>query len=97
MYGAGLRVSEVTSLKVSDLDRERRVIWVRGGKGHKDRQVMRCQYLGATMPVTFGGFPGAGRPQLSTRYQSAQSRRREWPEESYRWTVSSREAHEVIR
>lgn len=40
MYGAGLRVSEVVSLKVSDLDRERKVIQVRGGKGHKDRQVM---------------------------------------------------------
>src|SRR5271169_6912316 len=40
MYGAGLRVSEVANLKVSDLDRHRRVIWVRGGKGRKDRQVM---------------------------------------------------------
>ena len=40
MYGAGLRVSEVTGLKVSDLDRERKVIRVRGGKGNKDRQVM---------------------------------------------------------
>src|ERR1700722_384988 len=45
MYGAGLRVSEVAKLKVSDLDRERRVIWVRGGKGHKDRQVMLAQPL----------------------------------------------------
>src|SRR5580658_7803601 len=43
MYGAGLRVSEVTNLKVSDLDRERHVIWVRGGKGHKDRQVMLAE------------------------------------------------------
>ena len=40
MYGAGLRVSEVTRLKVCDLDRDRKVIWVRGGKGNKDRQVM---------------------------------------------------------
>jgi len=40
MYGAGLRVSEVVNLKVSDLDRERKVIHVRGGKGNKDRQVM---------------------------------------------------------
>jgi integrase/recombinase XerD len=40
MYGTGLRVSEVTSLKVQDLDRGRGVIWVRGGKGRKDRQVM---------------------------------------------------------
>src|ERR1022692_776241 len=39
MYGAGLRVSEVANLKVSDLDRDRKVIWVRGGKGNKDRQV----------------------------------------------------------
>jgi integrase len=45
MYGAGLRVSEVASLKVSDLDRERRVIWVRGGKGHKDREVMLADPL----------------------------------------------------
>jgi integrase/recombinase XerD len=45
LYGAGLRVSEVTNLKVSDLDRERRVIWVRGGKGHKDRQVMLADQL----------------------------------------------------
>jgi integrase/recombinase XerD len=40
LYGTGLRVSEVTHLKVPDLDRERKVIRVRGGKGHKDRQVM---------------------------------------------------------
>ena len=45
MYGAGLRVSEVTKLKVFDLDRERRVIWVRGGKGRKDRQVMLAEPL----------------------------------------------------
>src|SRR5580658_8151970 len=40
MYGGGLRVSEATNLKVCDLDRGRKVIWVRRGKGHKDRQVM---------------------------------------------------------
>jgi site-specific recombinase XerD len=45
MYGAGLRVSEVVGLKVSDLDRERHVIWVRGGKGHKDRLVMLAEPL----------------------------------------------------
>ena len=45
MYGAGLRVSEVANLKVCDLDRERHVIWVRGGKGHKDRQVMLAEPL----------------------------------------------------
>ncbi len=45
MYGAGLRVSEVANIKVADLDRERHVIWVRGGKGRKDRQVMLAEPL----------------------------------------------------
>ncbi len=40
MYGAGLRVSEATNLTVQDLDSSLGVIWVRGGKGRKDRQVM---------------------------------------------------------
>jgi len=36
-YGAGLRVSEVVSLKVSDVDKERMVLRVEQGKGSKDR------------------------------------------------------------
>jgi len=39
-YGAGLRASEVTHLKVSDIDSERRVIRVEQGKGKKDRYAM---------------------------------------------------------
>ena len=39
-YGAGLRASEVISLKVSDIDSTRMVIRVEQGKGRKDRYVM---------------------------------------------------------
>jgi integrase/recombinase XerD len=39
-YGAGLRASEVVSLKVTDIDRERQVIRVEQGKGRKDRTAM---------------------------------------------------------
>ncbi len=39
-YGAGLRASEVVSLKVSDIDSERQVIRVEQGKGRKDRYAM---------------------------------------------------------
>lgn len=39
MYGSGLRVSECASLRVKDIDLERREIVVRGGKGDKDRRV----------------------------------------------------------
>lgn len=36
-YGAGLRVSEVTDLKVNDIDFDRKIIYVRRAKGDKDR------------------------------------------------------------
>src|ERR1700680_52503 len=40
LYGAGLRVSEVARLKVADIDSGRNVLWVRSGKGRKDRQAL---------------------------------------------------------
>lgn len=39
-YGCGLRVSEVTHLKVADIDSARILIRVEQGKGRKDRDVM---------------------------------------------------------
>jgi integrase/recombinase XerD len=39
-YGAGLRVSEVVSLRVSDIDSKRMLIRVQQGKGKKDRYAM---------------------------------------------------------
>ena len=39
LYGAGLRVSELCNLKKSDVDLDRGIITVRGGKGAKDRVV----------------------------------------------------------
>jgi integrase/recombinase XerD len=39
-YGAGLRVSEVVALKVSDIDSERMLLRVEQGKGRKDRFAM---------------------------------------------------------
>jgi integrase/recombinase XerD len=44
-YGAGLRASEVISLKVSDIDSARMVIRVEQGKGRKDRYVTLSQHL----------------------------------------------------
>ncbi|MCP4766411.1 MAG: tyrosine-type recombinase/integrase, partial [Gammaproteobacteria bacterium] len=39
-YGAGLRINEVTTLKVSDIDGERKTLHVEQGKGRKDRYAM---------------------------------------------------------
>jgi integrase/recombinase XerD len=44
-YGAGLRVSEVVALKVSDIDSKRMVIRIEQGKGRKDRYVMLSPHL----------------------------------------------------
>jgi site-specific recombinase XerD len=40
LYATGLRRAELTHLKVTDVDSQRMVIHVRGGKGRKDRDVM---------------------------------------------------------
>jgi integrase/recombinase XerD len=44
-YGAGLRASEVVSLKVADIDSARMLIRVEQGKGCKDRYVMLSPHL----------------------------------------------------
>lgn len=65
-YGAGLRVSEAVSLKVSDIDSQRMVIRVEQGKGAKDRYVMLSprllamlrQYVRRQRPQGLWLFPG---------------------------------------
>jgi integrase/recombinase XerD len=66
LYGSGLRVSEVNRLKVADIDSGRNILWVRFGKGRKDRQallppklreLLRCYWR--TRRSTDWLFPGA--------------------------------------
>jgi integrase/recombinase XerD len=70
LYGSGLRVSEVARIKVADIDTARNVLWVRSGKGRKDRQallppklreLLRC-YWRSRRPAEWL-FPGARRGQ----------------------------------
>jgi integrase/recombinase XerD len=64
-YAAGLRLSEVSRLRVEDIDSARMVIHVRQGKGQKDRDVMLSprllvvlrQYWKRSRPEPFL-FPG---------------------------------------
>jgi site-specific recombinase XerD len=44
-YGAGLRVSEVVALKVSDIDAKRMLLRIEQGKGRKDRDAMLSPQL----------------------------------------------------
>jgi integrase/recombinase XerD len=43
VYGSGLRLSEITSLRVSDIDSKNMRIFIRQGKGKKDRYAILSQ------------------------------------------------------
>lgn len=44
-YASGLRISEICHLRIADIDSKRKVIFVRDGKGGKDRYVMLGERL----------------------------------------------------
>ena len=69
-YGAGLRLSEVLSLKLTDVDGERMILRVDQGKGRKDRNVMLSPKLLETLRTYWRQarprvwlFPGHGGKQ----------------------------------
>lgn len=39
LYGTGLRIGELINLKISDIDGDRKMVFIRDGKGLKDRMV----------------------------------------------------------
>ncbi|MDX9892892.1 MAG: tyrosine-type recombinase/integrase [Patescibacteria group bacterium] len=45
MYSSGLRVSEVVTLRTQDFDLENKILWVRQGKGRKDRRTIIAEKL----------------------------------------------------
>jgi site-specific recombinase XerD len=79
-YAAGLRLSEVLNLKLTDIDSERMILRVDQGKGKKDRNVMRSPALLDTLRAYWREskprvwlFPGHGgkRPLHPTLLQRA--------------------------
>ena len=65
-YGAGLRVSEVVSLKVGDIDSKRMLVRVRQGKGKKDRYAMLSPRLLEVLRCWWRSWHPAGRRQNAT-------------------------------
>lgn len=65
-YSSGLRVGEVVRLRLHDIDRSRKLIYVRQGKGKKDRYTLLSEtaldllisYVRNERPSTLL-FPGA--------------------------------------
>src|SRR5919106_3184555 len=80
IYSAGLRVGEAVRIRTVDLDLDRGVVHVRGGKNRKDRYtllsriaMLAVQEYQRTQTQTAGGFlfPGA-RPDRPLAVRSAQ-------------------------
>jgi site-specific recombinase XerD len=59
-YSAGLRISEVCTLEVTDIDSKRMLIHIRGGKGKKDRYVMLSEQLLVLLRQYYRGLPRRG-------------------------------------
>ena len=88
-YGAGLRVSEVVALKVSDIDSKRMVLRVEQGKGRKDRyamlspqllELLRDWWQGGTPTGLAVPRPRPGQPDDDAPAQSRlPCRGRRWP------------------
>jgi site-specific recombinase XerD len=70
-YAAGLRISEVCSLSVSDIDSQRMRIHIRSGKGKKDRYVM----LGESLLTLLRQYYQAVRPQGGYLFPGQQPQR----------------------
>ncbi|MCC5921598.1 MAG: tyrosine-type recombinase/integrase [Cyclobacteriaceae bacterium] len=45
IYSSGLRISELINLRISDIDKNRKQIFIRAGKGKKDRQTVLSEKL----------------------------------------------------
>jgi integron integrase len=104
MYGTGLRLMECIRLRVKDLDFERGQIFVREGKGGKDRVVMLPDAVGSDLQRHLGrvrilfdedraaGLAGVYLPHaLSVKYSNAG---REW---GWQWVFPSRKPSEDPR
>ena len=50
-YGSGLRVSELVSLRIEDIDSDRNLIHIRGAKGKKDRHTLLANTIKAAPPI----------------------------------------------
>jgi integrase/recombinase XerD len=65
-YGAGLRVSEVVSLKLGDIDSHRMLLRVQEGKGKKDRYAMLSPRLLEVLRCWWRSrYPAGQRPKTS--------------------------------
>ncbi len=59
-YGGGIRSGEIVHLKLKDIDWERKQIWIRAGKGNKDRVVMMAKSIERILRAYIGEYKLCG-------------------------------------
>jgi integrase/recombinase XerD len=62
LYGTGIRVRECVRLQVADVNLDQGTLWVRDGKGHKDRLVPLPHQTGRALAL----YLREGRPEIVT-------------------------------
>lgn len=89
-YGAGLRLKELVSLRVKDVDRERGQVTIHGGKGDKDRVTILPERVKLALDNRWenlrethekdraAGLPGVALPGALARKMSRAGERFEW-------------------
>jgi integron integrase len=89
-YGAGLRLKELVSLRVKDVDRERGQVVIRGGKGDKDRVTILPERVKHALAEIWedlrsvhegdraAGVPGVTLPGALARKMTKAGERWEW-------------------
>ncbi len=89
-YGAGLRLKELVSLRVKDVDRERGQVVIHGGKGDKDRVTILPERVKRALNGIWGDLrqlheqdradevPGVALPGALARKMSRAGERWEW-------------------
>ena len=74
LYGTGVRRAELTRLKITDIDSQRMVIHVQGGKGRKDRDIMLSPNLLTALREHYRGLRRKPETWLFSRGQVAYGR-----------------------
>lgn len=78
MYSSGLRIGELLSLKLEDIDLQRKLLYIRNAKGRKDRQVVLAErmlplirnYLNTYQPADYFAEGAGGGPYSPTSFRT---------------------------
>lgn len=72
LYGTGMRIAELTCLRVKDIDFESGMIFIRSGKGDKDRSTVLPEYLKKELQAHIKTVKKVHEKDLAAGYGEAQ-------------------------